>query len=215
MKNLTLSLIAITAIGTSLMADTYPADGPKSYAAQHQEGTNINSSNSSIDNDNNIVNNGFYLGGGLASLRIGANNIASTDVDARASVYGLSLLGGYEFNKNIAVEGRFSFNIQDWGDAANDTTDFSLFVKPMYPVNDVFSVYGLLGFGNIKLKGNDYTDSDSGFQWGLGASASMQNNISAFIDYTMLWNDNQFDEEDLGSENLVIDVITVGLIYKF
>ena len=220
MKIFTLSLIAIATISTSVMAESMPANGPDSYAAKHNEGPyasgNPQGTNTSINPvGSDIVYNGFYLGGGISSLRIGADNIANTDVDARTSIYGLSLLGGYEFNKNIAVEGRFAFNIQDWGDAENDTTAFSLFAKPIYPVNNVFSIYGLIGFGNIKIDGDGVSDSDSGFQWGLGASATIQDNISAFVDYTQLWNDNKFDEDDLGSENLIVDVITIGFTYKF
>ena len=220
MNKFTLSMVVLMAISTSVMAETMPANGPDSYAAKHKEGPyasgnsqGTNTSSNSADSD--IIYSGFYLGGGISSLRIGADNIDTSDVDARVSVYGLNLIGGYEFNKNIALEGRFAFNIQDWGDEENDTTAFSLFAKPIYPVNDIFSIYGLIGFGNIKIDGDGFSDSDSGFQWGLGASATIQDNISAFVDYTQLWNDNKFDEDDLYDENLIVDVITVGLTYKF
>jgi len=161
-------------------------------------------------------NSGFYLGLGAASLRLGWDNFEGTDTDSRYSVYGISLLGGYQFNQYVALEGRYVANVQDWMDEDFDTTGYSLFVKPMYPVNDVFSVYGLLGYGHLKFDGDGDSESDSGFQWGIGASAAVTDNISAFVDYTRLWDDNEFDGEDMDDGgDFVFDVITVGLTYKF
>lgn len=201
MKKFTLSVAAVMAMGTLAIAggDITPVVEPVVEVAAPV-----------------ADNSGFYAGIGAASLRFGWDDFETTDTDFRYSVYGVNLLAGYQFNQYVAVEGRYTMNVEDWFDENVDSTNIGLYVKPMYAVNDVFTVYGLLGYGQLKFEDDYDSSSDSGFQWGIGASATVTDNISAFVDYTRLWDDNEFDgdEWDEGGD-FVFDVITVGLTYKF
>lgn len=119
----------------------------------------------------------------------------------------LLLLAGYNFNQYIGIEGRYTLGI---GDAdsdivaenfskASDATDFSnlaVYIKPMYPVTEEFTIYGLLGYGQTTYTyatlsdGGDYIVNEdtrvSGFQYGAGLSYALSENLSLFADYTKL-----------------------------
>ncbi len=199
MKNIVLSAVAVLAMSSFAVAggDIEPVVEPVVESV--------------------VDDSGFYLGLGANSFRIGWDDFENTNIDFRESVYGATFLGGYQFNKYVAIEARYAIS-QDWEfDGTMDISNMGLYVKPMYPVNDVFSVYGLLGYGWTNFEFSDEDDmDDSGFQWGLGASATITDNVSAFVDYTRVWDDNDFDDgKDWENEDFIVDMITVGITYKF
>ncbi len=160
---------------------------------------------------------GFYLGGavGLVSARE-----AKVDLDFFEDKRGqdrlgsIILLGGYDFNKYVSIEGRASVSIA--GEDYAKLKSFSLFVKPKYPLNDKITLYGLLGFGYVKLDNKNRSNVDvskASFQWGLGASYNINNKWSVFADYTSLAND--VSGKFLRSKKADVDSINIGLLYKF
>jgi opacity protein-like surface antigen len=237
MKNFKLSLATIMAMSTFAVAggDIAPVVEPVVEVAP-------------VADDS-----GFYIGGALSHAN------ASTDVaygsgddyiDGYSYDYTWSfdndvnaymIQAGYQFNKYIAVEGRY------WGSAKDDTSwtsayngsqydsgsysdgDFSawgIYVKPMYPVTESFSVYGLLGYGNTSIDDDFWYDKPlldtDGFQWGIGASYSLTENLSVFFDYVQL-SDGEGESYSFTDGNYYsydqweTDVYTLnlGLTYKF
>ena len=56
--------------------------------------------------------------------------------------------------------------------------------------------------------------SESGFQWGLGASYEVVENVGVFVDYTNLYDDTGFDGE-LPNQDVLADSINIGFTYTF
>jgi len=189
---------------------------------------------------------GFYVGlaYGYADISddyIGSNGQAGTPLlssgnhEDNFNTY--MLQAGYKFNPYLAVEGRYwdSVGDGDWTDrytfsdnsvvnSSGPCSDFSawgIYVKPMYPVTEAFDVYALLGYGNVNLNTDDrsFLDMDEdGFQWGLGASYELTDNLAVFADYVDLYNDNSATiTNGLYSEthDYSINTVNVGLTYKF
>lgn len=142
---------------------------------------------------------------------------------------GLSGIVGYDFNEYIAVEGRITKTLFERDYA--DMWEYSIFLKPQYPVTEDFKVYGLLGFGLVQVDGYDGNNpaanigstilDDTGFQWGLGASYMVTEDLSLFADYTSSADDADIDLMRISSgdpaeyDELSVDGITIGLLYHF
>jgi opacity protein-like surface antigen len=180
-------------------------------------------------------NSGFYLGLGLSYQRTYA--LDSTwfgTADTQDETGGLGFIAGYEYNQYVSVEGRFSTSLfeEDYAEVST----YSIFVKPQYPVTEEFKVYALLGFGNVNVKASDAGGSyfgappsivgntlmdESGFQWGLGMSYLVTEEINVFIDYVAFASDAEVDRTRLynysGAEytEMSNDAITLGVTYKF
>jgi len=164
-----------------------------------------------------VAASGFYAGAAvsLVSAREAVTDLNFFDnEDGQDLVGNVTLLAGYNFNDYFAVEGRATTSVSQKD--ITKLTAFSLFLKPQYPVTSEINIYALLGYGHIKLdnyNGSNVDVSDSDFQWGLGASYDVTNNITVFVDYTSLGRD--LSGTFLSSEEADVDSINVGVIYKF
>ena len=158
----------------------------------------------------------FYVGLGFQALSTGTGSADFFDNHAERDRTGnLLVLAGYEFNPYIALEGRYAVYIFDEDSINSDT--WGIYAKPQYPVNEDIKVYALLGFGGMTVDGIDGADidvDDSGFQWGLGASYGVTEDIAVFLDYTSIAND--MGGTWLGTATDVSsDAMTAGLTYNF
>lgn len=183
MKKFNLSLVAFVAMGAFAAAggDVAPVE-PVVETPMVEESTSS-----------------FYVGLGYSYMNIDPDNSSEVDGDA------VLLLAGYNFNKYIAVEGRYS----GLTDCLENT---AIYLKPMYPLGAI-SLYGLLGYGQVDHD-NGGSLSESGFQWGIGANYEVVENIGVFVDYTSLYDDTGFDGE-LPNQDVLADSINVGFTYKF
>ncbi len=167
-----------------------------------------------------IDNSSFYVGLGLSAI---STRDAAVSMDVFNAKAGQDRLGnvtfqaGYTFNEYVAVEGRYTTSISDehWVELSG----WSLFVKPQYPVMEDFNIYALLGFGGVTMDAvnNSGVDvDDTGFQWGLGLSYDITENITVFGDYTNLANDmDGYYWNRPGPLQVDADAFTLGLTYKF
>ncbi len=183
---------------------------------------------------------GFYLGlayGALSHER--DRNTINEDItsDAIDETYSeIMLQVGYKFNPYIAIEGRYWYGLDDtleggiadhFGAIVDVSTDvWGIYLKPMYPVTDAFDIYALLGYGSTEydvttehagIKGSLDMSFD-GFTCGLGVSYAFTENISAFVDYTRIYDDTT----DYVTPNGIalnfddtIDIVSIGLTYNF
>jgi len=239
MKNLTLSLIALLAINTLVMAESYPAYGPDSYKAitTGQPNPDPKYPNETGDNyykgNNDAVDTGFYLGLAYGSMNGKSDVSASQPIEIQATskidLNPMMLQIGYQFDKYMAIEGRYwnalgeiditgkssthpqlndSFSVD-----SDDENAFGIYVKPMYPVAKGFDVYALFGYANI----DDFSEDDSGFSWGVGTKYNINEYVSVFIDYVRLYEDESTDEifgNDINYD-LTLDSLNFGITYKF
>ena len=160
----------------------------------------------------------FYVGLGIAAVSATGNTLSENIFDEKNGqerLGNVTLLAGYDYNEYVAFEGRYttSFARED----IVEMNGWSLFVKPQYPVSEEFSVYALLGFGGVTMdgiNGSAVDVDDTGFQWGLGVSYDVYDNMVLFADYTSLANDMDgiFWGGELAAD---ADAFTVGLNYKF
>ncbi|MDQ1325703.1 MAG: hypothetical protein QG564_827 [Campylobacterota bacterium] len=140
----------------------------------------------------------------------------------------LLLLAGYKYNQYLGLEARYTMNVDDVefeydGYPAidledSDMTNIGIYAKGMYPVTEELDVYALLGYGQVTIDtGIEYFGdlSESGFQWGLGASYDVTENIGVFADYTRLYDDTGFDGYLDPETDVVVDSINVGMTYTF
>jgi opacity protein-like surface antigen len=123
-------------------------------------------------------------------------------------------MAGYEFNQYTAIEGRYSTYIVDSDGVETDT--WGIYLKPQYPVNEDFKVYALLGFGGVTIDGvrgsSSIDEDDTSFQWGLGASYVVAEDIAIFLDYAKLMEDM---DADTWRDDIDVDAITLGVTYNF
>jgi len=241
MKRFTLSVVAVVAMGTFAMAGgdiempVEPVVEAVAPAAVSNSGFYIGGAYSLVNSEtdyqrDNYNNNNLY------------NQYGGTydgDYDA------FMLQAGYQFNRYVAIEGRYwnsisQFSENEWYRNAGQETqsygewsfgDFKawgIYLKPIYPVTEALNVYTLLGYGKVKSDSNywySYSDTsldENGFQWGLGASYGITENVSLFLDYVQLCNgvDVSYTEES-GNYKYVyswdhsIYTVNLGLNYKF
>jgi len=160
---------------------------------------------------------GFYLGLGIAAVITYEEAGSFFDPELGQERTGdLALLAGYDFNKYIAIEARYMTTVVH--DDILDRTFWAVYVKPQYPVTEDFNIYGLLGYGNYQLDGKNGSGIDideNGFQWGLGASYEVVEDISIFIDYISIA--KGVDVPLFINTNIDIDsdAVTIGMTYKF
>ena len=160
----------------------------------------------------------FYLGIGIAAVSTRDSDASLDFIDEEGGqdrLGNVSLLAGYNFNQYIAVEGRYTTSFSD--EDLVEMSGWSIFAKPQYPVTEDFNVYALLGFGGVTLDGINgavVDVDDSGFQWGLGASYMVVENLALFVDYTSLANemDGVYFNGALQTD---VDALTVGVTYQF
>jgi len=158
----------------------------------------------------------FYVGLGYACLDARQTDAPSINPTVNDVFDAVMLDAGYKFNDYIAIEGRATFGFDETvvsGGVLNHDSSMSswgIYAKPMYPVTDSIDVYALLGYASSSydLSIASVNDAD-GFAWGLGAEYAFTDQISAFVDYTSLYqNDNTLSDDYIQSFSL-------GLGYSF
>ncbi|WP_372777855.1 porin family protein [Litorivivens sp.] len=135
---------------------------------------------------------------GSASYGLLETEVGSTDFDTPT----LNLAFGGKFNPNFALEGRLGFGVGD--DSKNgvevEIEDYiGIYAKPILPVSDVISVYGLLGLAETTVDTNFGDDDDDDISYGIGISARLNNGIDLFGEYISLYDD---DNVEIGGINL-------------
>ncbi len=172
---------------------------------------------------------GFYIGGAYTYAMEAErglyrpNGISSAADDTTWEIAGM-VMAGYQINKYFAVEGRFTASLDDakYNDidvADYDLTNAAIYAKVMYPVAEIVTVYGLVGYGQTKIEGlvNEY--ETDGLQWGVGASYNVNENLSVFVDYTKLAMVDEYDVDGKTVTGLADDfdvsTVNVGISYKF
>jgi len=178
--------------------------------------------------------NGFYVGAGLSDQRTYSKDSDWFDDSILGQDKTIPLIGvlGYQFNCYLALEGRVGKSLfeEDYADVLT----YSIFLKPQYPVTEDFSVYGLIGYGVVRVKGTDghvpaanvgKTIVDTGsFQWGFGMQYDITDEWSIFLDYTSLMKDKSISPQPLYNydasagrtwDKISDDSINVGVLYHF
>ena len=131
--------------------------------------------------------------------------------DSSASLMGLA---GVEINDFLAVEARLTKAVSDFEIKDHKPISFvngAIYLKPQYKF-ELGSIYGLIGYGVSKFDFMGKSTTDSGFQYGAGASYNINDETSAFADYTVLHSGGKKISD--ASTMKTVSNVNVGLIYK-
>ncbi|MFT7389372.1 MAG: OOP family OmpA-OmpF porin [Candidatus Endobugula sp.] len=182
------------------------------------------------------ADNNYYIGLGYGSTDSNSNITNTTgSIRLDESDSGFKIFAGYQFNKNIAVEGFYtdlgSFSLT--GDADEtytldgqalafltdgtstlDSTTFGVAGVFSFPINETVSPYAKLGFHRWEMEGNQHllassltNDDGTDPMYGLGINVSFNNNLQLRIEYERLDIDSQYASH--------VDYTSVGLAYSF
>jgi len=224
MKNIVLSAVAVAAMSSFAVAggDIAPVEEPIVVVEEVVESTG-----------------GLYLGiaYGFMNTEITdttyplGGTLENTWLDEDFS--SIMLQAGYDFNQYVGIEGRYWFGLDsdstlgrgDLGGNINAdvTVDaWGVYVKPMYPVSDAFTVYALLGYAgaDIEIDANNFTyttDSVDGFSWGIGAEYRFTDAVGLFVDYVSVYDDDEDFIVNGGDVNTeaTITSFNLGVNYRF
>lgn len=198
-----------------------------------------------VENDN-----GFYLGlaygAGRSKEDINGDKYGGYTVfegTEKIDYDSIMFQAGYKFNNYFALEGRYwrSYGDNGWSytesgyNAGTPYTDsgtgkngdnfkaYGLYLKPMYPLTEELDIYALLGYGNVTLNDDDHGDylDENGFQFGVGASYALTKNLSVFVDYIKLLDEDSaiHTGAQIGGSNIYFNhrlhIVNAGLTYRF
>jgi OmpA-OmpF porin, OOP family len=156
---------------------------------------------------------GFYIGGHFGQSDV--KELDETDTSWK-------ILGGYQINRNFAVElgyidfGKITLS-GPGGTATFESTAFELMAVAGVPVADRFSIYGKFGFYradselnfNIPALGGAFSGSETNndITFGVGARFDVTRNLGIRAEWQRY--------SDVGDGATDIDVMSVGVIYRF
>lgn len=205
----TLSLVALAALASPFAI----ADDAGWYA-----GANIGQSRSTID-DAKITNN--LLGNGFSSASISDENRDR----------GYKIYGGYQFNKNFALEGGY-FDLGKSGFTASTVPagtltghiqlrGLNLDAVGILPITDKFSAFGRVGVnyaeasdaftgtGSVNVTNPNPSKRDTNLKLGLGLQYALTDALSLRAEV------ERYRIDDAVGNKGDVDLVSVGLVYRF
>jgi len=159
----------------------------------------------------------FYAGLLLSVISTRESGVSlnfASGTSGQVRIGNAGILAGYDINPYVAVEARYSASIAKKDNAK--MSSLSVFIKPQYPVSEELSVYGLLGYGQVKIDSKNQSNVDvskGAFQWGLGVDYEVIADISMFVEYASLA--HNIDGTFLTADSASVDALNVGLTYRF
>ncbi|MDC5818429.1 porin family protein [Vibrio europaeus] len=170
---------------------------------------------------------GLYVGGSYQA----ADFKSDVKDSNKAKAHMFNLVTGYDFNQYFGVEGRVGVPVSsektssgEYNIKGKPTTSYAVFAKGMFPINDMFSVYGLAGYGksgykvdynlptNFGGKGSVKAEEGS-LQYAAGVEFNFTQNIAMTAEYGVYG----YGKEKIGSKEAKWDNkgFNIGVKYKF
>lgn len=167
----------------------------------------------------------FYIGGhlGQAQAKSTCNDFSGPGISCDDKDVMWRILGGYQFNRNFAVEAAYS----DFGEVKATGPGGTASVKAhalelvgvgILPIADRFSVYGKLGVYHATTDGQvrtvsvraDASDTATELTYGFGAAYDITRQMTLRAEYQKY---NDMGGDNVGKDD--IDVLSVGLLFRF
>ena len=142
---------------------------------------------------------GFYIGGDFGNV----------DIDGLDDSTGWKILGGYQINRNFAVEGAYASLFDKEIQGVNvEVTAFELVGVASFPLADKFSVFGKLGFAMWEAEASAFGISASDDGTDLTYGVGLQYDLTPKFAVRGQWQRYDIDGDDA-------DMLSIGLIYRF
>jgi len=160
----------------------------------------------------------YYVGVGYSCAQVTGDNPDQEFLAMGA----ISVDVGYRINEFLAVEARYTHSIGDinyktWNvDRDLDGSSLSnlgIYLKPQYNF-EAFGLYGLLGYGQVKLDNGENTFTENGLQYGLGTTFTVLG-TNIFLDYRRLYDGEGFDTLASENQDVAANSYTLGVNYLF
>jgi len=205
MKKTMLTLCSVAVLGTILYAggnkNVVPTDAPVAPLESTPVATTAVSP--------------FYVGVG-ASI-----DSVNTFVYDAETVSSATLRVGYDFMTYLGAEARGSYGMTT-GDNLAHTYSYGLYLKPQYPINDTWKLYGLAGYAQTqitldeaKAKATHVKEdtTQNGVSFGVGVAYALNNNWGLFADAMRLIDESEKKPE--GEYAAKVDSFTFGGVFRF
>jgi len=205
MKKTMLTLCSVAVLGTILYAggnkNVVPTDAPVAPLESTPVATTAVSP--------------FYVGVG-ASI-----DSVNTFVYDAETVSSATLRVGYDFMTYLGAEARGSYGMTT-GDNLAHTYSYGLYLKPQYPINDTWKLYGLAGYAQTqitldeaKAKATHVKEdtTQNGVSFGVGVAYALNNNWGLFADAMRLIDESEKTPE--GEYAAKVDSFTFGGVFRF
>jgi OOP family OmpA-OmpF porin len=167
---------------------------------------------------------GWYLGGSFGQSEVDIENCgAGVACDEKDTAW--RILGGYQINRNFAVE----LGFHQFGDASAtapgigqldfEANAFELVGLGALPLGNQFSIYGKAGLyrGETKVTGTvlgvpvDLKETNTDLTYGIGAQYDVNRQLGLRLEWQRYT--NMGDNATIGESD--IDVMSVGLVFRF
>ena len=152
---------------------------------------------------------GFYVGGTVGQAKLSTTAQINP---ATTSTTDYSVLGGYQINKNFAVEAQYISlgNFSDKG-VSRTANGYGATAVGILPFNEQWSGYGKLGIANTSLdtgfpNGNV---SRTAVTWGFGGQYNVDPALGVRLGY------DNYGVGNSAATTTTIGVISAGVVYKF
>lgn len=158
---------------------------------------------------------GWLVGGQIGQSKLKFDCPAGLSCDDTDTAF--RIFGGYNFNKNFGAElgyselGKAKFSAAGVSGDAKSTA-WDVMAVGTLPLNQKFDLYGKLGwyFADTKTSGAlSSSDSNNDFTFAIGGAYNFNKNLSARLEW------QQYTKVGSDSNNGDVDVIGVGVVYKF
>lgn len=181
-------------------------------------------------------NTGWYMGGnvGISTANIDEDkitqNLTNHSYSDDEQDLGYKLFGGYQFNKNFALEGGY-FNLGKFDyslSTPSGTLDGNIKVKGLnldavaiLPITEEFSAFARIGAnyaqskdsfgttGNISISDNSPKKNDLNYKFGAGLQYAVNDALALRVEA------ERYRINDAVGNDGDIDLFSIGLIYKF
>ena len=209
MKKVIFSLVAATALSSSLFAGKNVAPAPLPPLPVPEKPAPAPTAVPPL---------GLYVGGGLTYAKSKCScdssvkfSDGSNGTKHEATTYGVNLKAGYDLNEYIGIEGKYLYT--PWGDKKETLKHYGLYVKPNMPVTDNIDAYALLGYGKTECE--TLSNSFKGFAWGLGTELSLGEKKGGLKEGWGVYAEYLRPVKKTGKQNITVNTVSAGVTYHF
>ncbi|HEX4052548.1 MAG TPA: porin family protein [Steroidobacteraceae bacterium] len=121
---------------------------------------------------------------------------------------------GQQFNPYLGIEGRLGTNVSGgsaYGYHINSQVIYAGYIRGTFPINPLFSAYGLLGLGGAQWHRNypDHDSNDVAVSFGIGAQLNVAGNTALTLEWARLTDGNN------AGFGYTADQLTFGVNWRF